>query len=353
MGVRTTEEIIQLVKKYMNEGKTIKEREVWAIYEIVKRLEIDEEVLCAFKDNFLKFDNVTKGTVVAFTNRRIFISRVLESYEKVEVNYPIYETSINSLYRVLYDGNKFLGANFKIVLFTGTIEVTNFSARKIDYLIFDIRNLIEQLGIGNNVPVSDKAKEIVDMLNERKRLDYIELGWYYSAEEIAKVLMPDEHIMSVFDGLKIDGGVCTIITVTDRRVIFGMKINLISGQSYYKVYSLDINRCCSCELNEKLLSDEILIYNEQRQLYFRSSPMTSTDAMQVFNLLRYAIEQARRYVPQAVIPQGVISQTNVPQEAPVQLESVADEIKKFKELLDLGAITQEEFDAKKKRLLGL
>ena len=34
-------------------------------------------------------------------------------------------------------------------------------------------------------------------------------------------------------------------------------------------------------------------------------------------------------------------------------ESVADEIKKFKELLDAGAITQEEFDAKKKELLGL
>ena len=31
----------------------------------------------------------------------------------------------------------------------------------------------------------------------------------------------------------------------------------------------------------------------------------------------------------------------------------ADEIKKYKELLDAGAITQEEFDAKKKQLLGL
>lgn len=33
--------------------------------------------------------------------------------------------------------------------------------------------------------------------------------------------------------------------------------------------------------------------------------------------------------------------------------SNADELKKFKELLDMGAITQEEFDAKKKQLLGL
>lgn len=33
--------------------------------------------------------------------------------------------------------------------------------------------------------------------------------------------------------------------------------------------------------------------------------------------------------------------------------SVADEIKKFKELLDAGAITQEEYDAKKKELLNM
>lgn len=33
--------------------------------------------------------------------------------------------------------------------------------------------------------------------------------------------------------------------------------------------------------------------------------------------------------------------------------SVADEIKKYKELLDMGAITQDEFDQKKKQLLNL
>jgi uncharacterized membrane protein len=33
--------------------------------------------------------------------------------------------------------------------------------------------------------------------------------------------------------------------------------------------------------------------------------------------------------------------------------STVDELKKYKELLDTGAITQEEFDTKKKQLLGL
>lgn len=41
------------------------------------------------------------------------------------------------------------------------------------------------------------------------------------------------------------------------------------------------------------------------------------------------------------------------QQAPAAPVSAADELKKFKELLDSGVITQEEFDAKKKQLLGL
>ena len=42
--------------------------------------------------------------------------------------------------------------------------------------------------------------------------------------------------------------------------------------------------------------------------------------------------------------------TTIKQEIP---QSNADELKKYKELLDSGVITQEEFDAKKKQLLGL
>ena len=44
---------------------------------------------------------------------------------------------------------------------------------------------------------------------------------------------------------------------------------------------------------------------------------------------------------------------NAPIGGIVQQVSPAEELKKFKELLDLGVITQEEFDAKKKELLGI
>lgn len=44
---------------------------------------------------------------------------------------------------------------------------------------------------------------------------------------------------------------------------------------------------------------------------------------------------------------------NAPVGGIVQQFSAAEELKKFKELLDSGIITQEEFDAKKKELLGI
>ncbi len=47
------------------------------------------------------------------------------------------------------------------------------------------------------------------------------------------------------------------------------------------------------------------------------------------------------------------AQNQEPQQPVAATVSIADEIKKFKDLLDMGAITQEEFDAKKKDLLGL
>lgn len=45
-----------------------------------------------------------------------------------------------------------------------------------------------------------------------------------------------------------------------------------------------------------------------------------------------------------------LSKTQNTQQANI---SQADELKKFKDLLDSGIITQEEFDQKKKQLLGL
>lgn len=61
--------------------------------------------------------------------------------------------------------------------------------------------------------------------------------------------------------------------------------------------------------------------------------------------------QAHQIISDLIIKrQNKISKNTVNQVMP---NSNADELKKYKELLDNGVITQEEFDAKKKQLLGL
>lgn len=55
----------------------------------------------------------------------------------------------------------------------------------------------------------------------------------------------------------------------------------------------------------------------------------------------------------AFIKQKIDEIKNAPIGGVVQQISPAEELKKYKELLDLGVISQEEFDIKKKQLLGL
>ncbi len=49
----------------------------------------------------------------------------------------------------------------------------------------------------------------------------------------------------------------------------------------------------------------------------------------------------------------ILPRINKEEKTTTEAFSVADELKKFKELLDMGVVTQEEFDAKKKQLLGI
>lgn len=64
------------------------------------------------------------------------------------------------------------------------------------------------------------------------------------------------------------------------------------------------------------------------------------------------VEQAAAFIKKKI--DDLKKQKSAPSTTIVQTQtSAADELKKFKELLDIGAITQEEFDAKKKELLGL
>jgi membrane protease subunit (stomatin/prohibitin family) len=64
-------------------------------------------------------------------------------------------------------------------------------------------------------------------------------------------------------------------------------------------------------------------------------------------------QQAQPQPPQPAQPSGRFTQKSAAGTEDKAKNSIADEIVKLKELLDQGILTQEEFDATKKKLLGI
>jgi len=86
---------------------------------------------------------------------------------------------------------------------------------------------------------------------------------------------------------------------------------------------------------------------------FDLSVTTNEFMSEVADYVRSRVAAAKSGYGQPVVPAPApapIPAAPTPQSSAI---SAADELIKFKELLDMGILTQEEFDAKKKQLLGL
>lgn len=72
--------------------------------------------------------------------------------------------------------------------------------------------------------------------------------------------------------------------------------------------------------------------------------------------IKFIMMENRDKIHDAISKQLVIRQSDKKRDTVIKQEipqSNAEELRRYKELLDLGVITQDEFDAKKKQLLGL
>lgn len=83
---------------------------------------------------------------------------------------------------------------------------------------------------------------------------------------------------------------------------------------------------------------------------FNSIAIATSSGKVVFGLLKNRNEVQEAISRLLVERQNKETGTTIKQEIP---QSAADELKKYKDLLDSGVISQAEFDAKKKQLLGL
>ena len=87
--------------------------------------------------------------------------------------------------------------------------------------------------------------------------------------------------------------------------------------------------------------------NNRQSNFFNENSFTF-DTTRVSN---QKMREVADYVKQKV--EEAKQKKNAPVQQVVNQVSAADELIKYKQLLDMGAITQDEFDAKKKSLLGL
>ncbi len=76
-------------------------------------------------------------------------------------------------------------------------------------------------------------------------------------------------------------------------------------------------------------------------VYSGTNPMAPVSIIMLIVIILSFVKRSKSFNPQPIVAVEVAN------------KSEADELKKFKELLDTGVITQEEFDTKKKELLGL
>lgn len=157
---------------------------------------------------------------------------------------------------------------------------------------------------------------------------------------IAEKLLSGEEFMMAFIGLhnyvsatKHDQNYA--YAITNKRILMGQKLK-IAGENFQAIYLDNINDITfSSGLILGVLTIDTIKEVFNVGLDKNSAKEISAKVLQVFHDLRAQKEPAQ----------------TVQESAPAF--SAADEILKFKQLLDAGVLTQEEFDAKKKQLLGL
>lgn len=129
------------------------------------------------------------------------------------------------------------------------------------------------------------------------------------------------------------------LTVTDKQIYGDVNIMFTSKKLQMPLDKLD-NIMTSNGIIDKIRGGEtIIVSSNTGKIKF---PYVY-NATEFVNATLAAKEKynANKTPQQNVVSEPVISQSN------------ADELKKYKDLLDNGVITQEEFEAKKKQLLGL
>ena len=182
-----------------------------------------------------------------------------------------------------------------------------------------------------------KMRNKDDVMNELKSIPVY--NQFFTKKEIAylpEILGPDEHVLAVISGY-LDGNTW-IITLTPKRLIC-----LDKGMIYgLKQREIPLDKINSVYQKRGLLLGSVTIQDGATSIKIDNIDKNCLPPF--FDSLTHASEEYKK---------GMFQSSNDVDFGSANQTSGADEIMKYKNLLDQGIITQEEFDAKKKQILGL
>lgn len=159
---------------------------------------------------------------------------------------------------------------------------------------------------------------------------------------VISLLKPEENILVAIGSNYISAGKgkrfgSGVVVFTNLRMIYAIKGSFSLANITNSVNLDFVSDVAKSYPRSKFLATASICVdcrNEEVSFYVQSSVVED-----VYNEIQNAIDEVR-----AADREPHNNTNNF---------SPADELKKFKDLLDMGAITQEEFDAKKKQILGL
>ena len=133
-----------------------------------------------------------------------------------------------------------------------------------------------------------------------------------------------------------------LFVVTNIRVIF-----YYNNSSVEQFDTIPLNMVESIETGGSDVSAYLAIIGKNDTFQVDDKPLLIEKLHEVLNDLLYVH-------PQTAAPEAALVQDAEPaQDLSSDAADIAEALKSYKDLLDTGIITQEEFDAKKRQLLGL
>ena len=183
-----------------------------------------------------------------------------------------------------------------------------------------------------------------EMLQASKEISVSPVPCFLNAyKAIEKILLPNEEVKFCFIGTQLqskNSGTLFYpsIAVSNKRLLIGGQIKGLFKVSY-TAQSYDISKINAITESYAMVGAFIVIdtLGDDPRIGMPSRELVGA----VLPKLNELIMGSKAESTAATVVNNI------------QQASAADELKKFNELLEMGIITQEEFDAKKQQLLGL